>query len=105
MTSTTPNKLSNQTKDKFDKTSQKRCEKLLELISAAITSKHHQLSRAFKVFDQHNRMRVSFNDFIDGLDALNVRISTDDAKQVFCFLDTKNFKYLTLDQFTALYDC
>jgi hypothetical protein len=50
-------------------------------------------------------MRVSLNDFIQALEGLNVRISNDDAKQVFDFLDTKNLKYLTLEQFSVLYDC
>lgn len=50
-------------------------------------------------------MRVSLNDFTQALEGLNVRISNEDAKQVFDFLDTKNFKYLTLEEFAVLYDC
>ena len=98
-------KLSKNSIKNLGKHNSKRREQLVELISVAIKSKHQQLSRAFREFDQHNRMRVSLNDFIQALEGLNVRISNDDAKQVFDFLDTKNFKYLTLEQFSVLYDC
>ena len=49
-------------------------------------------------------MRINFTHFLEGLDALRIRITSEDAKAVFNHLDTKKYSYLTMDQFIELYD-
>lgn len=55
----------------------------MELINHKIIEKFKDIKKAFLFFDQHKRMRISYEDFTQALENMSVKISLNESFGVF----------------------
>ena len=76
----------------------------MDKIQNGFLIKFTSLSQAFRFFDKNYRLKISFTDFVNALEQMQVYMSANDAYAVFSHYDSLNRGYLTWDEFTILYD-
>ena len=70
-----------------------------------VNNKFHKLSQAFRHFDQHNRMRITYEDFCVGLESMDIHISISDSMLLFNYIDSlhKNLAFITYEAFCKVF--
>ena len=74
----------------------------LEQIWIKIEDRFKSISQAFIFFDVNNNNRLSFADFNDGLEKLQIKFGQDSIQQCWQFLNPNDDAYISYDQFCAL---
>ena len=59
----------------------------MELINHKLIEKFRDIKKAFLFFDQHKRMRISYEDFAQALENMSVKISCNESFGVFQYID------------------
>ena len=73
------------------------------MIWTKITEKCDKLVGAFKLFQSFSSPgRVSFNDFVIGLEQIGAHLETQEIEEVFNFLDTNRDGYLDYNEFCGM---
>lgn len=67
-----------------------------------IQERFKKLSPAFRYFDLNFNNRVSFNEFILGMENLKVKLSSKDILQIFNYLDKDSKGYIDYNDFCGL---
>lgn len=78
--------------------------RLLEFCWMRIQERFKKLSPAFRFFDLNFNNRVSFNEFILGMENLKVKLSSRDILQIFNYLDKDKKGYIDYNDFCGLVD-
>lgn len=83
-------------------TEEKRLLKLLALVSDKINERFIDLKSCFRFLDTDHTLSISLNEFAQAIDHMRLKISFDDIKQLFDYLDKKGRGAIGYDDFTLL---
>ena len=75
---------------------------MLNFLWVKIEEKFIKLSLAFRFFDEKCRSKVSYKDFVQGIEKLRVKLHKDDIKEIFTFLDADQDKFLNYQEFSKI---
>ena len=78
--------------------------RMLDLCWVRIQDRFKKLSPAYRFFDLNFNNRVSFNEFIFGMENLKVKLSSRDQLLVFKYLDSDGKGYIDYADFCKLCD-
>lgn len=60
---------------------------MLSLISGKIYERFKTILDAFRYFDSDHELSLTLNEFAQGMEHLRIKISFDDVKKIFNYLD------------------
>lgn len=89
---------------KFDETMQDKrgVRNLLEILDLKINERFTALADAFRIFDKNFDGRITFKEFIEGINFLGCDFSIGDCRKVFDFLDKNHDQALDYIEFCEL---
>lgn len=75
---------------------------MLALISFKIHERFKNLLSAFRYFDNDHQLSLTLNEFAQGIEHLRIKISFDQVKQIFNFLDKDMDGQISFEEFKQL---
>ena len=94
-------KLSNQEKDDVEK-ERKKFQKIIDLISVKINERFKNLLSCFRAFDTDHQLSLTLNEFAQGIEHLRIKLSFEQVKRVFKFMDKHGHGHIGFEQFKML---
>ena len=76
--------------------------KLLKLVSYKMYERFGTLREAFRYIDTDHSQSISINEFAQAIDFFRLKISFEDVKKLFLFMDVTNDGCIGYDEFTML---
>lgn len=80
----------------------KHFKKILNIVWSKIIERFPTLTTAFRFFDTDFNQVVSFNEFVQGLENLRIKIAYDDMKKIFQYIDTNSDGVIAYEEFCSL---
>jgi Ca2+-binding EF-hand superfamily protein len=75
---------------------------LLELVSEKIRERFTNFQNCFRFLDTNHSQSISINEFAQAIDHMRLKISFDDVKLLFNYLDKRGSGEIGYDEFTML---
>lgn len=74
----------------------------LSQIASKLQERFENILVAFRCLDANHSMGLNLNEFVQGLEFLRIKLSFDEVKQVFTFLDQNDSGFITYEEFRLL---
>jgi len=74
----------------------------MDLVGAKLMEKFVSLSTAFRYFDGNLNQSINYHEFYNALDHLCIKISGEDSKKIFNYLDTDGDNAVSYNEFCEL---
>jgi hypothetical protein len=75
---------------------------LLQLVSHKLYERFQTLGKAFRALDTDHTMGISLTEFAQAIEHLRLKISFDDIKKLFMYMDSDGSGEIGYDEFTML---
>ena len=75
---------------------------MLAMVSDKIKERFESLRDCFRYLDTNHTMSISLNEFAQAIDVMRLKISFDDIKMLFDYLDKDSKGAINYEQFTYL---